>query len=217
MYQEDNERQHYLPPPPVVTNHTDNLLNGVVVPGLQALITAILSGIVAGAVAAWLHLPYWGIGFTAAAVAALASWLSYRARWAYVLESLLGVDLNRDGFIGAAPQQPVQALPESVRVELIQDEGRRGDFIDLPYPEKLPQLAAGLTAGRSFNQTAWVGSHGIFSRSEFDEVRDTMIERGLAAWKNPEAKAQGVTLTAAGRAVMKRLSNRPPTLPGGRE
>jgi len=127
--------------------------------------------------------------------------------------------LNLDGYIGKPEPQQAPALPASIRVEVSRDEGRAVDFIDLPYPEKLPALAAGLLAGRQFAQTSWVGAGQLFSRSEFDQVRDTMIERGLAAWKNPEAKAQGVTLTAAGRAVMRRLANPSPALPAqtGRE
>ena len=104
-----------------------------------------------------------------------------------------------------------------MRVILEEDQGRHIEFIDLPHADRLPVLAAGLLAGRSFNQAAWTGAGGLFSRAEFDQLRDVLIERGLAAWKNPNARAQGVELTAAGRAVMRRLAERSPALSGGND
>lgn len=210
-YQEDYYEPVTVTRKPTEVNH---FTSGVVIPGAQAIITGVLCGIAALAITAWFNLPFWAIGGTAAAVIMAGSWLAYRSRWQIVLENLLGVDLNHDGRIGTQPLP--QALPapqaEQVRIELVQDQGRRGDFIDLPYADRLPQLAAGLTNGRQFAQAAWCGQSGIFSRSEFDALRDTMIERGLMAWKNPEAKAQGVVLTAAGRSVMKRLAGSTPPL-----
>ena len=207
MYQDENE--HYQKP---IIHQTDHLVTGVIVPGLQAVITAILSGLVAGALAAWLGWPFWGIGFTAAAVAALASWLQYRARWAFVLERVLGVDLNHDGFVGEPYAEPARVEPLRVIVE--EDQGRHVEFIDLPYPEKLPQLAAGLLAGHTFAQESF---NHILKRDKFNTVRDEMIRRGLARWKVPGAPTQGVELTPAGRAVMKRITeSTTPTLPDGR-
>jgi hypothetical protein len=197
----------------------NSLQDGVIVPGLQAGITGGVCGVAAAAITAWFDLPFWAIGGTTAAVAMAGAWLSYRSRWQWLLEKITGADLNADGFVGepTQPTAPVLPLPP-IRVELASNNGHSVDFIDLPVkPEKLSALARGLLAGRSFNQTAWTGSAGIFSRSEFDALRDTMIERGLLAWRNPESKAQGCDLTAAGRAVMRRLADLPPTLPPGQD
>ena len=196
------------------TYQADGLAERVVVPGLKALIVAIPAGLLAGlligalglAVSAWYAMP-----ITSLIVFLVVFWgSSQRGQW--LIERLTGADLNFDGYIGA-PQPLPAPQPQTVRVEVIQDQGQRGDFIDLPYPDRIPQLAAGLLQGRTFNQTAWTGHGAIFSRSEFDQVRDTLIQRGLAAWKNDNAKAQGVELTAAGRAVMRRLANPSPPLP----
>ena len=213
----DNQQPEYYEPRPTSFYRPDPLRDGVAVPGLQAAITGAVCGLAALAITAWFELPAWGIAGTVAAVATAGAWLSYRGRWQWLLERITGADLNADGYIGKPEPQQAPALSAPIRVEVSRDEGRAVDFIDLPYPEKLPALAAGLLAGRQFAQTSWVGAGQLFSRSEFDQVRDTMIERGLAAWKNPEAKAQGVTLTAAGRAVMRRLANLSPTLPPTQE
>lgn len=197
-------------PRPTSFYRPDPLRDGVAVPGLQAAITGGVCGLAALAVCAWFELPWLAIGGTVAAVATAGAWLSYRGRWQWLLERITGADLNMDGFIGQPLPPASPALPASIRVELAQNNGHQVDFIDLPVsPEKLPSLARGLLAGRSFNQTAWTGSGGIFSRSEFDALRDTMIQRGLMSWRNPEAKAQGCELTAAGRAVMRRLADSP--------
>jgi len=212
---ENNESEYYEARPKVTSVYQPNSLqDGVIVPGLQAIITGAVCGLAAGAVTAWFELPFWAIAGTVAALATAGGWLAYRGRWAWVFERLTGADLNADGYIGKPEPQQAPALPASIRVEVSRDEGRAVFYIDLPAkPEKLTQLARGLLAGRSFNQTAWTGSAGVFSRSEFDALRDTMIQRGLLAWRNPESKSQGCDLTAAGRAVIRRLANLSPTLP----
>lgn len=209
MWQEERNNPPYYAPPPVVTHHTaNNLTDGVIVPGLQALITAVLTGFAAGALAAWVGAPYWGVGFTAAALAALASWLSYRARWAFVMERILGVDLNQDGVIGQPEPEPPPARAEPVRIEIIQEGGRAGDFIELPArPEQLRMLADGLQGGRAFSQSVWTGNSGIFTRSEFEALRAELLRRGLAKWRKEGAPGQGIELTPPGRAVMRRFAS----------
>lgn len=133
-----------------------------------------------------------------------------------LIETLIGQDLNNDGVIGDPPKQT--PLPP-VRIMLESDRGRHTEYIDLPHPEKLPALAAGLLTGREFAQTTWTGSGQLLSRGEFDAIRDAMLKRGLAAWKNPEAHSKGCVLTAPGRAVCRRLASLPPhpTQPGSRK
>ena len=130
-----------------------------------------------------------------------------------MIERITGADLNGDGYIGYPNPEPV-ALPP-LRVEVFEDEGRRAAFIDLPYPERLPKLAAGLAAGRQFAESTWTGRDGLFSRSEFGNLRGELIRRGLARWKNLDAPAQGVELTSPGKAVFQRLAGLgSPSLPG---
>ena len=207
MYDDNNN----LPP---VIHHENQVTTGVVVPGLQSLITGVLVGAAAGAVSAWFNLPAWAIAGTAAATISATAWLSYRGRWAWLLEQASGVDLNGDHFIGE-PQQPA---PQPVRVIVEQDNGHQVDYIDLPPTidrEKAALFARGLLGGRVFAQTAWTGATGLFSRGEYDQLVSVFISRGLAQWRNPGAHAQGLTLTAPGRAVLRHLAT--PTLPGGQD
>ncbi len=179
----------------------------VTIPLLQSVITGILAGIAAGVLVGVLRVGFsaWAAGFSTWALVTLGAWLSFRGRWQVVIERALGVDLNHDGVIGE-PELPPQPEPQSLRVELLQEGGRRGDWIDLPFPDKLPALAAGLLEGRQFTQTVWTGGGRLYSRAEFEAVRGEMLRRGLARWKNPQAPAQGAELTPAGRAVLRKLA-----------
>ena len=208
MYGNNNgwEGWENLPAAPKVTAayKADGLRDGLIVPGLQALITGVSCGVAALAVTAWFGLPWLAIGGTVAAVTMAGAWLSYRGRWAWTLERLLGVDLNNDSVIGQ-PQPDLPALPESVHIELIQDQGRRGDYIDLPAtPTQLKALASGIVnQNRQFALTLWAGEAGIFTRPQFEKLRAELIDRGLAEWKKADAPNQGCKLTPQGLAVMR--------------
>jgi len=149
----------------------------------------------------------WAAGALVGCLFAFITWLSYRNRWSWRLERILGVDLNGDGIIG----KPTR--PETVRIEMIESGGKDVQFIDLPSADKLPALASGLLEGRQFSQSVWTGNGQLFTRGEFEALRSELIRRGLASWKNPDAPAQGIVLTAAGRAVFKRIAT-PPTQAG---
>lgn len=204
-----NDDSNLTPRPP--SRLADGVTGPVVVPLLQATVTGVLVSLCAVTLIHYLApgaalFPPFLLIWTGST---LLSWLTYRARWQYVIERVLGVDLDGDGHIGA----PVYNPPPPVRVVLEQEQGRTVDFIDLPYADRLPQLAAGLTEGRTF--TAGTFNH-ILHRTEFEVLRDELIRRNLARWKNERAHAQGAELTPAGKAVMRRLADQhtpTPTLP----
>lgn len=207
---EPNEVKPVYPELPDTKYQADPLRDGVIVPLAQAVITGVMAGIVAGGIWALARWPFspWLVGLIAGSGVMFFSWLAYRSNWQMVFESITGADLNKDGYIGPPPvvvQPPKE--PEKIRIEVIQDEGKAGDWIDLPYPEKLPELSRGLLEGkRQFSQTTWSGRGHLFSRAEFETLRGELIRRGLARWKNPEAPSQGVELTPAGKAVLRRLA-----------
>lgn len=190
----------------------DALIDGVAVPVLQMMVTAILSGLVVAVLAALAGAAWWyKAGAAVAVVVALVSWLNYRDGWQHRLEVLLNVDLDQDGSIGDLPPVPPPLPP--LRVEVIEDGGRAASFIDLPYPDKLPALARSVLAGREFSQVAYVGTGKLFTRSEYDELVTALIKAGLCRWRNDEHHNAGILLSGSGRAVFRRLADHPPTLP----
>lgn len=143
----------------------------------------------------------WSLGILAASLVQCVIWFLSLLRWhgwVKKLEALIGMDLNRDTYIGERP--------EPLRIELVQEGGHHVTFIELPATqEQLTELANGLLKGIPFAEGYWTGANRPFSKNEFLCLRDEMLNRGLIAWINIHAHAQGMQLTAAGRAVMRRL------------
>lgn len=180
----------------------------VFVPGSQAVITGILSGLSATVLADVANLPHVGtIGLATGLVVSTAAWVALVKRWvrvAWRIEELTGQDIDQDGYIGQPEPAPI------VRLEL--KEGNATRFIDLPAtPEQLAVLAAGLVSGLPLGENHWTGESKPFSKSQFHALRDELLRRGLAEWVNPDARPQGVRLTGAGRAVIRRLAGLSPT------
>lgn len=191
----------------------------VAVPAGQAALVTI--GVAVGTVtlaipaAIWTGAPWWappaaalaigGVTFAASSVALVTD--HRRLLWA--LEETVSLDPDRDGTVG----EPLD--PEILRVELTRDNGRRMDYIDLPgTPDQLRSLAVGLLNGKGTSEAAWTGAGRPFSRSEYAALRAAMIERGLSSWANPDHHAQGWELTAAGRAILRKVAGDPPPLRG---
>lgn len=184
----------------------ESLISAVLVPLAQAVITGLFIGLAIGAAAALFALEKPGVwGLAAGCIVMALAWLAYRSRWSMVVEKALGVDINLDGFIGDPPPEETR----TVRIELVQDGGSRGDWIDLPTsPERLALLGDGLlNSGRTFNLSSWTGRGQPFTRREFEALRAALLERGLLVWRTPGSPAQGVELSPAGRAIMRRFAS----------
>lgn len=109
--------------------------------------------------------------------------------------------------VGQGEGQPTR---QRVSLELHEPTTGRWAFADLPgTPEALQEMARGLLLGRPFSEAEWTGSARPYSRAEFRELRSALLERGILAWRNPQAPPQGVTMTRPGRAVFERLSEMP--------
>ena len=91
----------------------------------------------------------------------------------------------------------------SVHVTISDGRGNMKLF-DLPAtPRQLEQLATGLLiANDSFSQRKWSGSKRPFSRTQFENLVNTMIERGIAYQVNPDEPRQGYALNNIGRHVL---------------
>ncbi len=176
---------------------------GVVVPFFQASVSGLLFGLVLGILAWALDWPRpWVFGLIGGVAAIFVAWLSLLGRWLSWIEALLGVDLNRDGVISR------NLSDERLRVAVLDRDGTRGVFLDLPIDEgRMIALADGLMRGKSLSESSWIGSQGIFSRSEFYALRDELIKRGLLRWVNPRAHSQGVELTPGGRALVRHFAS----------
>ncbi len=207
-----------VPEPPSQVNtqtatfRADGLAERVIIPVLKAAIVALPAGALVGLLIGWAGLGWpvlYVMPITSLIVFVGVFWGSSR-RGQWLIEKIAGADLDGDGYIGAPIPAP-QLQP--VRIELVENGGQSESWIDLPYPEKLPELAEGLLSGRSYSLNTWAGPGALFTRPEFEQLRDVLIGRGLATWKGKDPR-NGWELTASGRAVMRRFSKRPPSPTG---
>lgn len=178
-----------------------NLASDVAVPLLQAAVTGCMAGlalvIIANLAELDIDLFYlWGGASLGVGFIAWLVLLGQTRRLLWAIERLVGLDLDGD---------QVSGPPTKIQVEVTQ--GKQQMYLELPgSPQALATLARGVLGGRSFAEDSWSGRGQPFSRGEFRELRDALIERRLATWRNPDAPTQGVVLTAAGRAVFRRLA-----------
>lgn len=184
-------------------NHS-TLKSAVVIPLTQALVSAVLISVITYALASWLEAerPFI-IALALFGIVALISWLSYRGEWRARLEALLGVDINRDGVIG----EPLPVINE-LRVNVISDNGAAGDILALPGAnrEQLAALARGIVAGRGLSIHEWTGINRPFTRSQFEELRGQLLDRGFIRWRSNNAPQLGAEPTKKGEALFRALA-----------
>lgn len=183
-----------------MTEPQHTLKSGVLIPFLQAAATGLLFGLSLGGLAWALHWDsplQWGL--TGGALTSCAAWLLYRSAWEERLHP--------------QPPQPPEIKEATIRVELVQDQGRRGDWIDLPFPDRLPDFARGLTEGRALTTRNWAGGGGLFTGAEYSRLLAELVRRGLARWRSEHDHRAGAELTPPGKAIMRRLSQPEPTKP----
>jgi hypothetical protein len=187
-----------------VIKHYQGIYPSFVIPFIQAFITGFLVGLVVFSIALIGHWSkpwaYWLITwFVIQAVAwgfLLWGWRSV----IYRLEVMLNLDLTGDQVVGPPKQ--------TIRIEVSQDNGKRLQFADLEVEaDQLVRVARSVLAGASFSEGSLTGYAAPLSRSQFRSLRDTFLARGWIAWKNNDAKAQGLEFTRAGLAVMRGIEN----------
>lgn len=208
MWQPDNEIKQVERSQPFI----DGLSGPVVIPLLQSFVTAMITGAFAACVVAVFRVDVsgWGVFGLVTTGTMLITWLSYRGRWMKIIESYIGVDLDGDNVIGQPEPEPVRDV-KPIRVDLVRENG--ADWLQLPYADRLPALAASVLPTRQFSQTMFVGSGRLFSRGEYDSLCRKLIEAGLAEWRNDNHHNAGLQLSHAGAAVFRRLVDRSPTSP----
>lgn len=173
---------------------------------MQAVAGALAVGLAVNLYGHWASPVRWALFAFGALLALLirlgvVAWDGYRERAMYMTESITQPP---------AADAPQLAPVRTVRVELVDRDPNGGvrqmQFLDLPYPDRLPVLAAGLSNGVPFTIDEWAGKDKLFSQGEFDILRDEMRARGLAVNRNPAAPNLGMTLTVAGKAVMRKIA-----------
>lgn len=159
---------------------------GCVVPFAQSTIIGVFSAGVFYGVMQLLDLAWWYVLF-GACLAALTFFVSSMVL-AYRYQ------------FGPGQVAPVtgQETP-TVKVQ-IKHEPNRTQFIELPCSEdQLVELAKGvLQRGVPLSEGVWCGRMKPFSKAQFHHLRDEMLKRGLVAWRNEGAPAQGVEVLEPG-------------------
>lgn len=182
-----------------------SLESDVAVPLAQSLATGFLLGGATGLAGVWLQAPDpLALGVGVGVVATVGTWAMLLRQ----VRDLLWTVITTVSQERTEPERP------TVRVEVAQEGGRVVRYLDLPGdPDRLAVLARGVLAGRPLSEATWCGAGRPFSRGEFADLRAELLRAGLARWRNPQAPAQGVILTPAGRAVLRRLAQGEPPTP----
>ena len=197
------------------TTQQEGFTAAVGIPLVQSIVTGTLCAMTATALCWALEWPEAGkIGIVGGLLVTTGMWGMSLRGWMRRIERVLGVDLNGDGYIGTPPQAYTEP-PAPIRVEVQSEQGRHTDILDLPAePEKLKQLGAALAAGETFTVARWTGPAGLFSRSQYEQLRQEFINRGILRQAG-QAANQGYCLSSKGRAVMRgfaSMTTQPPTL-----
>lgn len=179
------------------------LRTAVVIPLAQSGVTGTITGLLALSLAwaARMDNPV-VLGAMAATTSHLVTWLILLYRWYSTMEYFESL-LDTKPDIQKNDQASVKTV-ERPNLRLDITNHNRVQILDLPIqPEQLKGWADGLANGLSLSESTWTGSGKLFATSEYRSLRDTLIHRGLARWKNPGSPKQGWELTVAGRAVVR--------------
>ena len=205
------------------TEHLYTIRSSVTIPLLQSLIMGIGVGAAAGILVSVfdIEVPAWVIFGVVTAIIALITWIWLLRKWSRIvglLERLVKQDINQDGFIGYAPEEePEDEEPgqKMIHVELISEDGRRGQFFDMPDYPWMQLFARKILNGTPLSFSEWTGQGKPFTRGEFEQLQDLLIEQDLAVWRDKTNRRGGMVLKLSGREVFKKLAddNYSPTLP----
>jgi hypothetical protein len=108
--------------------------------------------------------------------------------------------------VEAAPPQPEPRKP--INVYYTNEAGyQAARHYYLPVTDRqLELLARGLLVeAKPFSERAWAGKYRPFSITEFEALRDEMVTRQLAEWKDTDARQLGLRLTAEGHRIMEQV------------
>jgi len=189
--------------------------SGVVVPGLQAVVTGLLCGLLACILAGLFHWGSpWSWGGVVGAVAVLLAWLVFRAE---VVERQPGTHRESNNDVIFTPRRRVYAGESALKLSIDWDSGRSGLFDDLQVSDEMfIAWGCAVASGRSLAEANWTGAAGIFTRSAYHAFLGRMIYHGMVRSRS-KAHNQGYMLSAKGEAVtdeiLRRYGGTPPPSP----
>ena len=109
----------------------------------------------------------------------------------------------------------VEQVPAQLQMRTQVDVGyrtengyNRRDIVSFPVePETMQVVARRILAGGTFSERAMAGEgRPLSGRDQFNTVRDELIARGLAYWKNEEHRNQGIEFNKVGLQVLRHLA-----------
>jgi len=137
-------------------------------------------------------------------------WIGILVKWAHY--SMPNQERERPSTVNVSN---VSYNQTTTRVELIQNNGQWGDWLDVPIPtEKIIAVAEIIVTGGDFTYACLAGRGKALTMNEYSALRTFFISKGLAVWINPAGHNQGCALTGSGRAIMRRFAELPPPQQG---
>lgn len=180
---------------------TRTVKTDVVLPALQALVSGLILGVACWAIASLAGIDRsWAYGVGAWAFVTTLAWLLLLRRSLQLVEQLLGVDLDRDGFIG----EPAIVEPVT-RVDLVDNNSAYpgGQFLALPVDRvRMVAISLELERGASFSHSL-AGPSKALTRGEYERLRDYLLREGLLRWNSDYSRKEGLALTGKGRALVR--------------
>lgn len=110
------------------------------------------------------------------------------------------------------PKPKQKKHTDTIRINMLDETSpyTKGWYIDLEVQEtKLILLSREITVeNKSFTMASFGGRGKLFSRREFEMLRDNLIRGRILTWRNPDAHTQGVDVTYPGRAFFRYYAQR---------
>lgn len=174
----------------------------VLIPGARALITGVVIGLSAGGAALIGEARWPIIGGTVLIFGGAALVITWFAQTSFADSLTHQIEQLSSAVAETAPKES-EPPREAVKVELWQN-GRLWAFEDLPArPGPLKAFALAILEGKSYSErTATVCG---LTQEEYKNLTETFVNRGLAQWKHPTRKQQGVNLSGA-RSVLRSIA-----------
>ena len=176
---------------------------------LIVFLVALLSGLILG-VSAWVIAGLlgaersWIYGASVLAITISITWLLLLKRSLRMIEAILDIDIDQDGYIGEPEQPRIIIMDET-------DHGKTEGLIlhDLPGGEaRFARLSAGVLHDEiPLAERFWTGDGKPYSQNEFRELRDYLLLRGLLSWASEHDHRQGIEIEPAGRALLRNYAS----------